>query len=358
VKTWPENAEGHQTITSSQQPTSSPSHGGQAPLCSESDWYQKVSVCFLENTSSNATCQCVVAKLSPELRHALRIRNSSSSSSRDGAASLTLVLIAPHTFLHYENPRELREWRMYTGADVSHKSSPGGGLRLHDRYVSDFFTCCGPRGVWHSSSAHVGTYIEENSCPFQANFTVLVLKRELADQLREVLTIPSLPSLDEGSFSQALRCRNHYLSLIQREPSGVAETHKVLLKPPSSLAANDLTVEDSIAAYTETSHLQYTCGYSDSRSGAAVVYFDSYTPDNRLVLAAIHLYSRRDDEVFTHCGISLPAIFHAIAGSRVCGVIPCLSLLVGACNQCHWRPRFYQDLQHCLLPRNDPGMTI
>lgn len=132
--------------------------------------------------------------------------------------------------------------------------------------------------------------------------------------MKDVLTIPCIPSLDEALFSYALRSGNHYLSLIQRGPSGASETHRVLLKPPSSLSGNDLSIEDQMAAYHESSHLQYTCGHTISPSGAAVVYFDSDTPDNALVLCAMHLYSRRDDEAFTHCGISLPAIFHAIAG--------------------------------------------
>ena len=42
----------------------------------------------------------------------------------------------------------------------------------------------------------------------------------------------------------------------------------------------------------------------------------------------------------------------------MCGVVPCLSLLVGACNNSHWTHRFYQDLQDCLHPRNDPGVCV
>jgi hypothetical protein len=122
--------------------------------------------------------------------------------------------------------------------------------------------------------------------------------------------------------------------------------------------ANDQSVADRITAYIETSLLQYTCGhvgfFDVTSAGAGIVYFDQTTPDNALMLVAIHLYSRHDDEEITHCAISLPAIFHAIAGSRVCGVIPCLSLLVGACNRGNWRMRFYRDLQDCLHPNNDP----
>ena len=308
----------HHTLLSRSHGTpASPGHGS-FTFTSGCNWYHKVSVCYLDCPTRNVSSQCVIVKLSPELRSALPIRRSSSSSSVARSASrtppsdpLTLALIAPHTFLYCESPKELRDWRLYTGVESTQKS---GGLRLHERYVSESFTCCGPRGVWGSTPPHRGTYVHENSCPFQADFAVFVLKQELTDQLKDVLTIPSLPSLGEGRFSQALRTGNHYLSLIQRGPSGAAETHRVLLKPPSSLSRNDPSIEDQMAAYNETSRLQYTCGHSDSRSGAAVVYFDSDTPDIALVLAAMHLYSRRDDEIFTHCAISLPAIFHTIAG--------------------------------------------
>ena len=228
---------------------------------------------------------------------------------------MLLALVAPHTFLCYSNPRELREWRLQTGADSIHKT---GGLKLHERYVSHFYTCCGPHGVWGGREIHRGRHVSEDSCPFQANFTVLVLKRELTDHLKDVLTIPSLPSLEENVFSQALRSGNHYFTLIQRGPMGESEAHNVLLKRPSSLTGNDLSVADRITAYMETSLLQYTCGhvgfFDVTSAGAGVVYFDQTTPDNALILAAIHLYSRHDDEEITHCAISLPAIFHAIAG--------------------------------------------
>lgn len=226
---------------------------------------------------------------------------------------MILALIAPHTFLQYTDPKELREWRMQTGAETLHKHKTSG-LALHERYFSHFYTCCGPQGVWGGSKIHKRAYINENSCPFKSDFTVLILKPELTDQIKDVLTIPTLPSLDENIFSQALRSGNHYFSLIKRDRSGSTETHKVLLKAPTSQASNDLAIEDSIQAYNAISQLQYTCGYGESNAGAGVVYFDSTTPDNALVVAAVHLYSRRDDEVFTHCAISLPAIFHAIAG--------------------------------------------
>ena len=318
LNTWPENAEARQTITSSQRQPASPAH--RAP-CSSSDWYHKVSVCYLECPARDVSCQCIVARLSSELRNSLPVHGSSFSGGDGGPVALTLALIAPHTFLYCESPRELREWRLHTGTDAGgHKT--GGYLKLHEKHVSDFFTCCGPRGVWGGTSTHTGTYIDENSCPFHANFVVFVLKPELADQLKDALTIPSLPSLDETRFLQVLSSGNYYLSLIQRDLSGVAESHRILLKPPSSSssssssAGSELSIDERIAAYGETSRLQYTCGHSDSSSGAAVVYFDPETPDNALVLAAMNLYSRRDDEVFTHCGVSLPAIFHAIAGER------------------------------------------
>ena len=275
-----------------------------------------MSVCYVDCPTRNVSTQCVIVKLSPELRNALPVRRSSSSSSVASANrtlpdALTLALIAPHTLLYCESPKELRDWRLYTGVESTQKS---GGLKLHERYISDSFSCCGPRGVWGSTSPHTGTYVHESSCPFHADFVVFILKPELTDQLKDVLTIPCLPSLDESHFSQALHSVNHYLSLIQRGPSGAAETYRVLLKPPSPLSGNDLSIEDQMAAYNEMSRPQYTCGRSDSRAGAAVVYFDSNTPDNALVLAAMHLYSRRDDEIFTYCAISLPAIFHSIAG--------------------------------------------
>lgn len=261
-------------------------------------------------------CQCVIVKLSPELGSALHFED---------RHSMTLALIAPHTHLHLSNPKELREWRMQTGADSVHKSA---GLKLNERYISHFYTCCGPHGVWGGSEIHTGKYIDENSCPFHANFTVLVLKPELTDQLKDELTIPYLPSLNENHFSQALHSGNLYFTLIKREESGVSEAHKVLLKRPSSLVGNELSIEERITAYAETAQVQYTCGhvsfFDDKCAGAGVVYFDQTTPDNALMLAAVHLYSRRDDEEITHCGISLPAIFHAIAGEahyHVCNTI-------------------------------------
>ena len=307
-KTWPEPATHQPTMTSSQRPTSPQRGGGRARPCSESNWYHKVAVCHLECQSKNLSCQCVIIKLSPELRDVLQ-------SGRDAHCSMMLALVAPHTFLYHANPRELREWKMHTGAESVHKSV---GMRLHEKYVSHFYTCCGPHGVWNGSKAHTGMYIDEYSCPFQADFIVLVLKKEFADQLKDVLTIPSIPSLNENTFSQALRSGN--ISLIQRGRSGDSETHKVLLKPPPSLVGTNMSIEDKITAYSETSQIQYTCSYGDVTSpGAGVVYFDPSTPDNALVLAAVHLYSRRDDEVITYCGISLPAIFHAIAGIHISG---------------------------------------
>ena len=308
-RTWPENTKYQPTMTSSQR-SNSPPRGG-VHCCSESNWYHKVSVCHLDCQSRNLSCQSVVIKLSPEIMHALRIHS-------DSQSSLTLALVAPHTkFLHYSNPRELREWRMQTGTDSGiHGKSLS--IKLHERYISHFYTCCGPQGVWSDSAVHTGTYIDENTCPFKADFVVLILKKELTDQLKDVLTIPSLPSLDEITFLQALRSGNHFFSLIQREKLGGSETHKVLLKPPSAISGTDIAIDNRITAYNETSRIQYTCGYGDVASpGAGVVYFDPTTPDNALVLAAIHLYSRRDDDIITLCGISLPAIFHAIAGGAV-----------------------------------------
>ena len=304
--TWPPYEKGQSATTSSQQLTSPPPRGKTSR--GGSDWHHKVSVCHLECQGRSVCCQCVIIKLSSQLKVALRLNG-------DSPSSMTLALVAPHTFLSYSIPRELREWRLQTGADSVHRS---GGLKLHEKYVSHFYTCCGPQGVWGGDEIHRGKYVSEDSCPFNGNFTVLVLKRELTDQLKDVLTIPSLPSLDENVFSQALRSGNHYFTLIQRGPLGVSEAHNVLLKHPSSLVANDQSVADRITAYMETSLLQYTCGhvgfFDVTSAGAGIVYFDQTTPDNALMLAAIHLYSRHDDEEITHCAISLPAIFHAIAG--------------------------------------------
>lgn len=273
---------------------------------SESDWQHKVSVCHLECRKKNIYCQCVVVKLGPELRSALQLED---------CHSMTLALIAPHTYLYISNPKELREWHMQTGADCLHKHA---GLKLHERYISRFYTCCGPHGVWSSSEAHTGDYIKENSCPFHANFTVLILKSELTDRLKEVLTIPCLPSLNENHFSQALRSGNHHFRLIQRGRLGVSESHEVLLKPLSPLDSNELSTDQRIMAYTETAQLKYTFTngtfFDTTSAGAGVVYFDQTTPNNALTLAAIHLYMCHDDEEIVHYGISLPAIFHAIAG--------------------------------------------
>ena len=136
-KTWPENAESHGDITSSERPTSPPRGG--AALSSGSDWYHKVSVCHLECAKKSISCQCVIAKLGPELVGALRLRGHGSGRrdgaccGKDGVQQMVLALIAPHTFLHCEKPRELREWRMRTGAESlhkSHKPAGGGGLPL------------------------------------------------------------------------------------------------------------------------------------------------------------------------------------------------------------------------------------
>lgn len=228
---------------------------------------------------------------------------------------MTLALIAPHTYLHISNLRELREWQMQTGSDCLHKRA---GLKLHERHVSRFYTCCGPQGIWRGSKIHAGEYVKEESCPFHANFTVLILKPELTDQLNKVLTIPCLPSLNASHFSQALCSGNHHFRLIQRGRLGVSESHEVLLKPLSPLEGNELSTEQRITAYTETAQLKYTftnCTFFNTTSaGAAVVYFDQTTPNNALTLAAIHLYMSHDDEEIVHYGISLPAIFHAIAG--------------------------------------------
>ena len=299
-------------MTSSQGQPASPAHGSRCRR--ESDWYHRVSVCHLDCPARNISCQGTIVRLSPDLVSALPLRRSSSScrEAQPEASALTLALVAPHTFLYCDSQRELRDWKLRTGPDKV------ASLRLHERHVSHFFTCCGPHGVWGGTFPHRGSYIDENSCPFQADFIVFVLKPDLTDQFRDVFTIPSLPSLDETQFSHVLSRGNHFLSLIQREVSGVVKTHRVLPKsspsPSSSLPGTNLSIEEGIAAYNESTRLQYTCGNTELCSGAAVVYFDSETPDNALVVAAMHLYSRRDDEIFIHCGISLPAIFHAIAG--------------------------------------------
>ena len=262
-------------------------------------------MCHLECPSKGVCCQCVIVKLCSDLKSALHINDSH---------PLTLALIAPHTFLH--STRDLRDWRLQTGADGVDKST---GLKLHEKNFSRFYTCCGPEGVWGGSNTHAGKYVDESSCPFQGNFTVLILKQELTTQLKDVLTIPYLPRLDENTFSQSLRNGNHCFTLIQRRKMWAAEAHKVLMRVPSFLQGSNLSIDNRIAAYEETAQLHYTCGHVSffdvSSAGAGVVYFDQTTSDNALMLAAIHLYSRRDDDVIVHCGISLPAIFHAIAGN-------------------------------------------
>ena len=86
-------------------------------------------------------------------------------------------------------------------------------------------------------------------------------------------------------------------------------------------------MEDTITAYGETCQLRYNCEHISSRDassvGAAIVYFDQATDDNKLTLVAIHMCSRfQEDELVAHIGISIPSIFHAIAGKGGAGYTP------------------------------------
>ena len=343
IRTWP-------TVTAevdlSLSTASSPSHGvGSPPLVSsleakhhriESCWYQKVSICRLECPSKGVQCQGVIVRLNPELRSALEVEES---------LPVALALITSHSHLH--SKAQLKEWKMHVGMDNSHKPN---GFKLSEKHFSHFYTCCGPEGVWEKSEMHTGSFVDESTCPFQANFSVLILKHGLTEQLlKRDLTIPLVPLLDESSFSQILH--SSHFTLIQRGSFGVAEAHKVYLCPSSALF-DEASVEETIAVYTETSQLRYTCDHIDffdaASTGAGIVYFDQSADDYALKLAAIHMFSRRDDDAFVHCGISVPAIFHAIAGIQSVAWIHCVDL---PSVQCH---RYIAEL--LFLPHRELGM--
>lgn len=280
----------------------------------ESCWYQKVSVCRLECPSKGIQCQGMIVKLSAELRSALEVEES---------LPVALALITSHSHLH--SKAQLKEWKMHAGMDNSHKLN---GLKLSEKHFSHFYTCCGPEGIWGGTAIHAGGFVDESTCPFLANFSVLVLKHALTEQLlKRDLTIPLVPLPEECSFSQILR--SNYFTLIQRGTFGVAEAHKAYLCPFSA-PFDEASVEETITAYTETSQLRYTCDHIDffdaTSTGAGIVYFDQSADDCALKLAAIHMFSRRDDDAFVHCGISVPAIFHAIAG-----IIPSACSMVTLC---------------------------
>ena len=256
--------------------------------------------------SSGIKCQAVIVRLTADLRSALSI---------DESLPVALALISSHDHLH--SKIQLKDWKLHIGIDGLHKQ---GSFKLTQKYFSHFYTCCGPHGIWGGNEVHLSSCIDESSCPFQANFSVFILRSFLTEYLlKKDLTIPLVPLLNECSFSQILH--GSTFTLLQRGSLGIAEAHKVILCPSSSnssMLCDEGPVEETILAYNSTCQLQYTCKqiefFDSSSAGAAIVYFD-HTADNlALKLGAIHLFSCRVDDTFVHHGISVPAIFHAIAG--------------------------------------------
>lgn len=262
------------------------------PLVEDEHWYKKVACCHLQSLNSSGNGQGVIVCLGTDVYD---------QQLADILGISTYPAFALITCHHVITGRSsLRNWRLVVSGLEMKKFSD----KLDSKKFEVCKSCCGPDGVL-GQEEHFNRV-----CPFGADFTVLVLTREFANELLKSrdLLIPTLMPLDMRSLKSALQSERFYI-FKRDHSSGVVRAVELNVHKRAPPTEDEQSVEGEVNAYKEMCILRYDKNPEvlPGDSGAGIFL----TKGSERLLLGIHKSTEAEDEV--HTGIAIHAIFHAIA---------------------------------------------
>ena len=297
-KTWLSSQEVHRLSSSGQSPTSPDalaiSLAQDPPLTEDANWYKKVPCCHLKSTDDGGKGQGIIVCLGMD-------SNCQRLSEILGVSTYpALALLTNHHVITSKS--SAKKWKLSINGMEMRKLT----VTLDERKIDVCRSCCGRDGVLgHSEHPRA-------SCPFRADFTILVLSKEFTSKLIENrdLKFPILMSLDMESLKDALRSERFYIFKRDEDSGTIRDIELNIRKVQAPTSDDQQSLVGQITAYKQMCLLRYesNSGVSPGDSGAGIFF----KKGSERLLLGIHK-STEEDEGF-HSGIAIHAIFHAIAG--------------------------------------------
>ena len=305
-RNWISSKEVHRLCSSgsSAQSPTSPSDAARAaalqlsfeqipPLVEVEHWYKKVACCHLESLNSGGgNGQGVIVCLDTD------VHNQQLADILGISTYPAFALITCHHIITRRS--SLKNWRLVVSGLEMKKFSD----KLDSKKFEACKSCCGPDGVL-GQEEHFN-----DVCPFGADFTVLVLTKEFANDLLKSrdLLIPTLMPLDMRSLKSALQSERFYI-FKRDQSSGVVRAVELNVHKRAPPTEDEQSVEGEVNAYKEMCILRYDKNPEVLRGDSGAGIF--LTKGSERLLLGIHKSTEAEDEV--HTGIAIHAIFHAIA---------------------------------------------
>ena len=293
---WVSSKEIHRlTSSGSAQSPNSPEELGLSlelvpPLTKDKNWYKKVSCCHLESAMGDG--QGVIVCLGTDNYH------QQFAEMFEVSTYPAFALITCHHVISGRS--NLKNWKLV----ISGMEMKKFAVKLDDRKFDACRSCCGENGV-------LGKEEHPNKvCPFGADFTVLILTKEFANEMlkNRDLLFPVIMPLDMQSLKAALQSKRFYL-FKRDKASGIIRTIEVNIHKRAPPSDDEESIEGQIEAYEKMCKLTYDKNPEviGGDSGAGIFL----TEGSERLLLGLHKSTEADED--THTGIAIHAIFHAIA---------------------------------------------
>ena len=260
------------------------------PLLEDEHWYKKVSCCHLESAGGDG--QGVIVCLGTDAY------DQQFAEIFDISTYPAFALITCHHVIAGRG--YLKNWKLVISGMEMKKFS----IKLDDRKFDACKSCCGVDGVL-GQMEH-----PKKVCPFGADFTVLILTKEFANEIlkNRDLLIPLIMPLNMQSLKAALQSKEFYLF---KRDKGSGITRSIMLNihkqaPPTD---DEESVEGQVMAYQYMCMLRYNKNPEVLRGDSGAGIF--LTEGSERKLLGLHLSTEDDEDA--HTGIAIHAIFHAIA---------------------------------------------
>ena len=262
------------------------------PLTEDKDWYKKVSCCHLESNPGDG--QGVIVCLGTNAYH---------QQFTEILGISTYPAFALITCHHIITSRSnLKNWKLVISGMEMKKFS----VKLDERKFEVCRSCCGPNGV-------LGREEHPNRvCPFGADFTVLVLTKEFANEMlkNRDLLIPLIMPLDMRSLREALQSHRFYL--FKRDKStGIIRSIVLSVHKQAPPSEDEQLIDGQVTAYKDMCLLRYDKNPEVLRGDSGAGIFLTSEQSAERLLLGVHKSTESDDEL--HTGIAIHGIFHAIA---------------------------------------------
>ena len=194
-RTWISSVELHRRLTSSGQSPTFPESAAvlslapNSPLTEDANWFKKVPCCHLKSLEDGGKGQGIIICLGVD-GNQQRLCDILGTSTYPALALLTNHHIIPSKY-------HAKKWKISVHGMEMRKLN----VALDEKKIDVCKSCCGRDGVL-GRSEH-----PRASCPFRADFTILVLSKEFSSELlkNRELKFPVLAPLDMESLKNALQ---------------------------------------------------------------------------------------------------------------------------------------------------------